>query len=82
MCTSCLKRWLNQMRATFLTNRVGAGVGILVVYKGLVLLGRRKGSNGAGMWSAPGGRLEFGEEIEDCARRELFEETGLTASSI
>ncbi len=57
------------------------GVGVLVVQQGLILLGKRKGSHGAGTWAAPGGRLEFGEEIEDCARRELAEETGLTASA-
>jgi 8-oxo-dGTP diphosphatase len=53
------------------------GVGVLVVRDGHVLLGRRRGSHGAGTWSAPGGRLEFGESIEHCARRELLEETGL-----
>lgn len=56
---------------------VGVGVGILVLRDGRVLLGRRRGSHGAGTWSAPGGRLEYGESIEDCARRELLEETGL-----
>lgn len=60
--------------------RVDVGVGILVVHSALVLLGRRTGSHGAGTWSAPGGRLEFGEDIEDCARRELAEETGLVAA--
>lgn len=63
-------------------NRVGVGVGVLVVQDRLVLLGKRRGSHGAGTWSAPGGRLEFGESIEDCAARELREETGLAASSI
>jgi 8-oxo-dGTP diphosphatase len=53
------------------------GVGVLVVRDGHVLLGRRLGSHGAGTWSAPGGSLEFGESIEQCARRELLEETGL-----
>ena len=62
--------------------RVGVGVGVIVLHQGLVLLGRRRGSHGAGTWSAPGGRLEYGEEIEACAARELKEETGLTASSI
>jgi 8-oxo-dGTP diphosphatase len=58
------------------------GVGVLVVHQGLVLLGRRKGSHGAGTWSAPGGKLDFGETLEACARRELLEETGLEARHI
>ena len=53
------------------------GVGILVIRQGQVLLGRRLGAHGAGTWSAPGGRLEFGEDLLDCAQRELAEETGL-----
>jgi 8-oxo-dGTP diphosphatase len=57
----------------------GVGVGVLVVHQGLLLLGKRRGSHGAGHWAAPGGRLEFGEALEDCARRELMEETGLVA---
>jgi len=56
---------------------IGVGVGILVLRDGKVLLGRRRGSHGAGTWSAPGGRLEYGETIEACAHRELLEETGL-----
>ena len=58
---------------------VRVGVGVLVLHEGLVLLGRRKGRHGGGTWSAPGGRLEYGESIEACAERELKEETGLSA---
>lgn len=61
---------------------VGVGVGILVLHQGRVLLGRRLGSHGAGTWSAPGGRLEYGEQVIDCAARELLEETGLRADSL
>ena len=56
---------------------VKAAVGILVVRNGLILLGRRIGSHGAATWSAPGGRMEYGETIEQAARRELREETAL-----
>ncbi|MGV8215945.1 nucleotide triphosphate diphosphatase NUDT15, partial [Pseudomonas aeruginosa] len=35
-----------------------------------------------GCWSAPGGHLEFGEAVEDCALREALEETGLALSEL
>lgn len=54
------------------------GVGVLIFREGKLLLGRRKGSHGAGFWSAPGGHLEFGETPEQCAMRETLEETGLS----
>lgn len=58
------------------------GVGVLVFRNGKVLLGRRKGSHGAGDWSAPGGHLEFGESPEACAQREVLEETGLQINGL
>lgn len=53
------------------------GVGIIVVKKGKILMGKRKGAHGEGTWSVPGGKLEYGENIEECADREVSEETGI-----
>ena len=42
-----------------------------------LLLRRRKPP--VGLWENPGGMLEEGEDFETCARRELYEETGVRA---
>lgn len=57
---------------------VRVGIGILVFDdKNRVLLGKRKGSHGAGEYASPGGHLEYLESVEACARRELIEECGI-----
>jgi ADP-ribose pyrophosphatase YjhB (NUDIX family) len=42
-----------------------------------VALIRRGRAPGKGLWSVPGGRLEVGESLVNCALREVLEETGL-----
>lgn len=61
---------------------VQVGVGVIIVRDGRVLLGERAGSHGAGTWALPGGHLEFGETVADCARREVLEETGLVLHGV
>ena len=57
----------------------GVGVCILVIDKSgrKILLGKKIGGYGNGMYGIPGGNLELGESLTDCAKRELGEETGL-----
>lgn len=63
--------------------RPKVGVGVEVFKDGKVLLGKRKGTNfGDLFYSSPGGHLEHGESFEECARREVFEETGLEIGNI
>lgn len=58
--------------------RPKVGVAVIVDYRGQFLLGRRKNTGaGDGLWALPGGHLEGGETWEQCAIREMAEETGL-----
>jgi ADP-ribose pyrophosphatase YjhB (NUDIX family) len=52
-------------------------VGVVVIEDGRVLLVQRKFDPRKGGWTLPAGFVEYGERIEDCAIRELKEETNL-----
>jgi len=51
----------------------------VVVHQGELLLVRQTVHGGRTRWVLPGGGLEQGEGLDDAARRELREETGLDA---
>ena len=57
-------------------------VAVFVIKDGKILMGRRIGSIGNGTWGLPGGKLDFGEEIFDCAKREVLEESGLKIKNL
>jgi 8-oxo-dGTP diphosphatase len=56
-------------------------VGVVCVLKkdGGILMGLRSNVVGDGYWGLPGGHLEFGEKLDEAAKRELLEETGVKA---
>ncbi len=62
--------------------RPRVGVGVILVKDNKMLLFKRRNAHGDGTWGFPGGHLEFKEEIEDCVRREVEEETGITVHNI
>ncbi|KPJ55117.1 hypothetical protein AMJ47_01165 [Parcubacteria bacterium DG_72] len=62
-----------------------AGVGVILLKNSKVLLGKRHEDpekadsllHGEGTWTLPGGKLDFKENIEDCAAKEVLEETSI-----
>jgi len=58
------------------------GIGVMIFKDGKVLLGKRKGSHGAGEYSFPGGHLDYMEFFAECARRETLEECGIEIQNI
>jgi 8-oxo-dGTP diphosphatase len=53
------------------------GVGAVIVDAGRALIIERGSEPLKGQWSIPGGALEVGETLRECAAREALEETGL-----
>src|SRR5512145_3325959 len=59
----------------YLNPKVVAGA--ILEQDGRVLLTRRSINPGRGLWTFPGGFVDFGETVTDAAVRETLEETGL-----
>ena len=58
------------------------GVGAMIVHNGRVLMAQRVSGQRPGWYGWVGGRLEFGETLQDCARREAREEAGIEITNL
>ncbi|HHW08488.1 MAG TPA: NUDIX domain-containing protein [Firmicutes bacterium] len=54
------------------------GTATAIFHRGRVLLDHRRD----GDWGLIGGAMELGESLEECARREIWEETGLKVGAL
>ncbi len=58
------------------------GVGVMIVREGRVLLARRVSGQRPGWWGWIGGKLEFGETLQECVKREAREEAGVEVTNL
>ena len=73
------------MYTSLVTQELGrplVGVGVVFVREDRVFLARRQGAHGEETWASAGGHLEWGETLEECARREALEELGVTVGNL
>jgi ADP-ribose pyrophosphatase YjhB (NUDIX family) len=76
-----MKEYLKNLRKIVGTLPIlvcGASV-IVINAKGEILLQLRKDNH---HWGYPGGSVDINERVEDAAKRELFEETGIIANTL
>jgi len=54
------------------------GVGVIWNQQGQILIDRRRPTGVlGGFWEFPGGKIETGETVEECIKREIWEELGI-----
>lgn len=77
-----VKEWAKRHIGETMTPKVGVGVFVFDLNFEKILLGKRKGSHGAGEYSLPGGHVDLGDTSENTAAKEVEEETGLKIEKI
>jgi ADP-ribose pyrophosphatase len=69
---------MNQRSVNVYPEEPRVGVGAITIKDGRVLLVKRGIEPSKGLWAIPGGILKLGETLQECAAREILEETGIT----
>ncbi len=74
--------YIEELRAVIGHRAVNLNGSIVIIEdkQGRILLQKR--TYPVGKWGLPGGLMELGESTEDTARREVFEETGLSVGKL
>ena len=63
-------------------DRPKVGIGVVIFKHNKILVGKRRSSHGAGEYAFPGGHVEYMESFEECAKREVLEECGLSIKNV
>ena len=63
-------------------NNIRVGSAGLITYNDKLLMGVRGKEPNYGKWILPGGGVDFGEQIQDTLKREIFEECNISIKDI
>lgn len=81
--SSSLSEIINYLtKVIVLMGKIILASSVLIFRNDRVLLSERFSKNYNGFYSAPGGKLEFGEHPTDCVKRETIEEAGITLGEV
>jgi 8-oxo-dGTP diphosphatase len=68
---------LNRLNDRLYPVRPWVSAHALTIHHNRLLVVKRGAPPAKGLWSVPGGAIDLGETVEECLKREVFEETGI-----